>query len=395
MPEQYPRKIIFDMDGVITSEECYWNTAALVVWELLFSRRGLELPLPVELPPFEPRPPASRIKTVRAIIFQEDRVISFFKRRAVNSNWDLAFYTFAFQLVLFLNRHFGDKGDHLKRFLQDEGLSVELLPLLRRLVADSGQDFSVPSFAPITESLDQETGGLEMGAKLYNLLTPSLAAAIPGDTFKPVSLLFSGVHHIFQEWYLGEEGYQARYGRPPVQGGKRGFIEDEEPLLPVKTIKATLVALRQRGWLLGIATGRPEGEIIPPLRKMGLLACFHRPAVVTYDLVEEAQRARETKGEQLLLGKPHPFSLLKAYWGEQCPLEVLLYPPFPAPPAGHCYLVGDAPADLLAARAAGIPFIAVLTGPEGRAGHSLFAGKGAAAILPDLTHIPAFLGGGL
>ena len=31
--------IIFDMDGVITSEYIYWKTAALTVYELLYSHR--------------------------------------------------------------------------------------------------------------------------------------------------------------------------------------------------------------------------------------------------------------------------------------------------------------------------------------------------------------------
>ena len=29
--------VIFDLDGVITSEQCYWDAAALTVWEYLHS----------------------------------------------------------------------------------------------------------------------------------------------------------------------------------------------------------------------------------------------------------------------------------------------------------------------------------------------------------------------
>ena len=32
-------KIIFDMDGVVTSEYIYWDAAALTVYELLYSHK--------------------------------------------------------------------------------------------------------------------------------------------------------------------------------------------------------------------------------------------------------------------------------------------------------------------------------------------------------------------
>ncbi|MEW5919416.1 MAG: HAD family hydrolase [Bacillota bacterium] len=393
MQTEYPRKIIFDMDGVITSEECYWNTAALVVWELLFSRRGLGLPTPPELPPFEPAPDSSRVAAIRRVIFQDDRVITFFKRRAVNSNWDLAFYNFAFQLVMLLDRcssilPLPEKEGHLF----GDSFGVEQLPRLGALLASRSHAPWQPDFNAILNGWAGEARGAELGARLHALLPEKyLAAAFPEHNFCPASPLWEGVRRIFQEWYLGENGYEALYGQPPEISGKRGFITDEQPLLPVERVKKTLRELRQRGWVLGIATGRPRNELLPPLEQMGLWPYFDKGSVITFDGVEQAQQAMEAKGEQISLGKPHPFSLLRAYWGNGYPQEALFCPPFPSPPAGNCYLVGDAPADLLAARAAGISFIAVLTGHEGAAGRSLFTGQGATAVLLDITHIPSFL----
>ena len=36
--------VIFDMDGVITSEQNYWNCAALTVWEYLNYNSGQKIP---------------------------------------------------------------------------------------------------------------------------------------------------------------------------------------------------------------------------------------------------------------------------------------------------------------------------------------------------------------
>ena len=35
--------VIFDMDGVITSEQNYWNCAALIVWEYLNYNSGQKI----------------------------------------------------------------------------------------------------------------------------------------------------------------------------------------------------------------------------------------------------------------------------------------------------------------------------------------------------------------
>jgi hypothetical protein len=90
------RKIIFDMDGVITSEERYWDAAVLTVWELLFSEKYLGIRPLRGVPAFKTDPSPQEIAAIRQIIFSKDKVISFFKQHAINSNWDIAFLTFAF-----------------------------------------------------------------------------------------------------------------------------------------------------------------------------------------------------------------------------------------------------------------------------------------------------------
>lgn len=359
------RKIIFDMDGVITSEESYWNTAALVVWELLFSRRGLALPVPAALPPFTPAPDTTQVEAIRRAVFVQDRVITFFKQRAVNSNWDLAYNTFAFQLVTLLHRA-NAISVQLPDFCGDN-FTVEQLPRLGAFLAARTEAPLQPDFEAILTDWADDRGTV--------LLSPSL---------------WEGVRLVFQEWYFGEAGYREIYGQVPETRGKRGFIMAEEPLLPADKIRDTLRKLQRQGWILGVATGRPQNELIPPLRQMGLLDYFDSGSLVTFDRVEQAQRVMALGGESIPLGKPHPFSLLRAYWGSVYADKELTLAPFPSPPPGSCWLVGDAPADLLAARAAGASFIAVLTGHAGAAGRGFFAGEGAAAVLPDMTHLPAF-----
>ncbi len=70
-------KVIFDLDGVITTENTFWDAAALTTAEFL----GVPLLSPREL---------------RAMLFYEDRLIRLVKNRGVNSNWDLVYLAVAF-----------------------------------------------------------------------------------------------------------------------------------------------------------------------------------------------------------------------------------------------------------------------------------------------------------
>ena len=73
--------VIFDMDGVITSEQSYWDSAALTVWEYLKFNRNEEIDTGVDY------------KEVRRNVFCNDELIDILKCKGVNSNWDLGYVT--------------------------------------------------------------------------------------------------------------------------------------------------------------------------------------------------------------------------------------------------------------------------------------------------------------
>jgi len=380
-------KIIFDMDGVITSEECYWNAASLTVWELLFSERYLALIPEDDIPPFKIEVTGEEIASVRKAVFQEDRVISFLKSRAVNSNWDLAFLTFSFQLVRLL-----------KGWVETKGIDASLLEIKEALNRGDLQQLSLPCFLreSFTPSFEEILGPWSKDARGEELME-ALTAQLPGscrkakEIFAPFSPLWEKVRDVFQEWYLGEGNYRSLNQRPPFTPGKKGLIFAERPLLPAEKIKETLEALLEKGWVLGIATGRPFSELYPPLERQGLWPLFDEASIVTFDDVQKAERALKEKGENVFLGKPHPFSFLKAYWGDKCSQQELLSSPLKRPPRGSCWVVGDSIADLMAAKEMGALFIGVLTGHSGAAARDLFEKGEAHAVLPDITFIPSYL----
>lgn len=388
-------KIIFDMDGVITSEERYWDAAALTVWELLHGPHYLGIP-PGSYGPglieFKTAVDMEEIALIRRVVFQEGKVIAYFKQRAINSNWDLAFLTFSFQLVL-LFRFLHERGLAGKEIPVKGALKREDLPLIlfKRRAVNGNELKWFPSFGAVLNPWCGKAMGLEIMGKLTSLL-PLPFLELGKESFYPASPLWEGVKCVFQEWYFGEREYKELYGESPFYPGKDGLIYREEPILPAEKIRNTLQELRRQGWSLGIATGRPSNELYIPLEKMDLWGFFDPESVVTYDDVAEAEKKHRLQGI-LPLGKPHPFSFLKAYWGKGCDEKELFNPPYPRVPGDCCFVVGDSPADLLAAREMGAAFIGVLTGYGKDDVQSLFLKEGARAVLPDITRLPGFLAG--
>jgi phosphoglycolate phosphatase-like HAD superfamily hydrolase len=386
-------KIIFDMDGVVTGEDCYWDAAALTVWELLYSGRYLGLARRPELPEFKAGVSPREVAAIRRVIFQGDRVITYFKQRAINSNWDLAALTFVYQL-LSLCREFKNRERENAAFLFAELFAGKVsfagcLQGLSRLLK-SGVGAWAPDFGAVLHAGAGGARGEELLVQFF--------ARLSGERGKPAgraliasSALWAGVRDVFQEWYLGEEQYREAYGREAAAPGKKGLIYAEAPLLPAAEIAAALRRLREQGWVLGIATGRPFHELRPPLEAMGIWDFFERTSIVTFNEVRKAEEALRETQPGISLGKPHPFSFRRAYWGSVYSDRELALAVPPVPPPGRCWAVGDSLADLLAARETGAFFIGVLTGPGGAAVSNLFRREGARVVLPDMTHIPEYL----
>ena len=85
-------KILFDMDGVITSEALYWDAAALTVYELLFNCRDCKI---------------EDIPKIHDTIFCGRDFINAIKVRGVNTNWDLALVSYC------LSKHINPNLDQL------------------------------------------------------------------------------------------------------------------------------------------------------------------------------------------------------------------------------------------------------------------------------------------
>jgi len=307
--------LIFDLDGVITSEGKYWNTSRLTVWDIFSGGDFFSQAL---------NSPERALKYGNSII--SDRFIAQIKKRAVNSNWDLTYFVVCLYLISILERVPHNLDLPLLEQIQELGRKAEKITI---------------SDDAIIEQFWRETQSLQ-GSQVADYLIPfsQKILAIGIDEIFDLEQLWQQCYSLFQLWYEG----------------KRGFIlPDDETVLPVETIGNILSELAGR-YDLGIATGRPRLEVIQPLAQLELLSYFNPSRIVTYDDVLQAQAQVNQK-----LGKPHPFILHKAM-APELPLAEILQENFTLEKAERVAYIGDAGSDVVAAKRASCLSIGVLTG---------------------------------
>jgi phosphoglycolate phosphatase-like HAD superfamily hydrolase len=389
--------LIFDLDGVITSEEAYWDAAGLTLHELLYSSRYWNLDNN-ELDAGDVYQPATNAQESRRIsrtVFPEPEILAL-KARSINSNWDTCYVAACLQLIDLLaslpdcssllplepwdDRWIARFRERITTFESQEERNQQgrrkrplPAPRLSRRYAD---------FAAVFEdAIFRGSIGLELINRLDVLASAALGYTVV-NVFSRHSPFWQFCRNIFQEWYLGDTLFTETYGHAPSQPGKPGCIHFEKPLLPLEQIHDSLETLRGQGYVLGFATGRVWQEAVYPLKMYGLLEYFDEQHLSTYDDVERAEADLRTYGDQTLLSKPNPFPFLIAANKDKRDTK--------ARPESFV-VIGDATSDILGGRAAGAITIAVMTGALTPEACALLAQSNPDFMIADMTRLPDLL----
>jgi len=355
--------IVFDMDGVITTEEKYWACARLTIWELVTHTLGLHSAFPDAV-----HDPAARL------VVASDELIYVLKDRAVNSNWDITFVLACIYMAA-LPRETGshstsltvsDTNDLLSHVRQSLRAPAPWPNALEAFLADQASVGGKALVQAAGERLKQAIGanGLHLGAN--DLL------AVDGP-------LWWYLHARFQRFYSGEAIRE--FDAPPLLDGT---------VIPAADIEATLRMLKAAGYALGTATGRPLDELNDALGTLNLLSYFDPNRFGTLDVVRQTEAQLGVPN----LAKPHPLSLLRAIHPD-CTARELLDNSFQRQSRPNVIMVGDSTSDVIMAHAAGCRCVGVLTGVRGemaqKARAALLEQAGVVTLLPDITALPQWL----
>lgn len=369
------KMILFDVDGVLLSEERYFDASALTVWEMLFSPNYLAL----AGENFTAVPSEEEIRRIRTDVFTEDRVLDFMKNRGINGNWDMVYLSFAHQLIRLMEGLLEDHRAELESMLSQE-INRDALQKLAGWLKGHTNSIDYGSF--IADFQPSQAEKQELFLYLNELAESKLR--IKTTVFGRNSELWELCQETFQEWYLGDDLVHEDIGRAAFQAGKKGFLHDEIPIVDPKEMADVFSTLKRKGIILGIGTGRPSIETLVPLKAMGLLDYFDPERIITATHVLQAENEFPEKAP---LAKPQPFSYVKGWLGLNADNQSCVNFALPLTNGADLLIVGDSVADYMAAKSMGCRFAATLTGLTGEKARSKFEELQADYILNDMREV--------
>jgi phosphoglycolate phosphatase-like HAD superfamily hydrolase len=375
------KTVLFDVDGVLLSEEHYFDASALTVWELLISNNYLGLAPEKFKTDYSP----VEIKAIRENVFgKNDEVLKLMKSRGLNANWDMIYLSFSHQFIHLLSQIKDTEKDRINSWLQ-EPINREVLLEIGRVVQKSEVSLDFDRFI---SDFEQST---ETKQELFHYLNQLAVEKLGVSTtiFSGIGALWSVCEHICQEWYVGDENVDKSTGRPSVQQGKKGFLANETTLAAKEAIDELFTFLTEAGVKIGIGTGRPELETIQPFKHLDWLKHFDLNHIVTADDVLKAEKVLI---ERKSLSKPDPFTYIMGLYGRETSAEDCLSTSLPIEKGEEVLVVGDSLADLLAARKMGCQFAAVLTGLSGKDARSDFEKHESDYILDSVLNVRQIIG---
>ncbi|ABW30679.1 HAD family hydrolase [Acaryochloris marina] len=364
--------LVFDLDGVITSEQKYWNTARLTVWELITQPEYLGL-----TDYFGPTQPHQVLTNGQQTINND--FIYELKRRAINSNWDLTYFVFCLHLAGILQQlQHQDLEEWSSLNHKIDLANSEQWQLLRRSLQDLEFDPNV-SESTIAQFW-QETTDLK-GSSVTEYVRPFYQKHLGISLPETHSDLWNLCYQNFQAWYEGRKGFT---------------LPDDETVLDVYQIRTILQILMDADrFTLAIATGRPRNEVIEPLTALGLLSFFDPKRIVTYDEVLAAEEQLKATSCPIKLGKPHPFVVLKALHVDEDP-QRFCTEAFQKQERTYAVYIGDAASDVVAAQRSGCISVGVLTGFTASRAKAeqvqMFSNLGCDRVIESIQALPQVLG---
>ncbi len=360
------KKIIFDVDGVLLSEQRFFDVSGLTVWEMLFGQNCLGLPTEGE--DFDATSVTDgQIAAIRARAFGQESLFSWLVSRGINSNWDMVHAhlvtTFALMVETYRKR---TGGDVLALSFETEADLKRAGALLMGLPLPKASDILV-----FWETHLEGTVGADVLAKLSDAVAP-IFGEVPAWS-RPGSAFWRMHTELFQAWYWGDDEFIRFHGRVPFCPGKTGFLQSEIPLAPKEAVAALFRRLKENGWDIAVATGRMRNEVEIAFRALGWLAAFDPQYIAT---ATDAEEAAKTLGIDVP-GKPHPFLYECAAHGRRPENYAAYAAGTETVAAGDTvYVIGDTYADILGARAIGAKPIGVLTGLLGARAAEMFQKEG-------------------
>ncbi len=361
--------VVFDVDGVLLSEERCFDVSALVVDEWLRSSKYFaNTPSPIDVNPKE-----EKINEIRQRVWCNDEILDWMKSYHINSNWDMVH---AYMLGVIAIVRENEKNISVNSIKAEEIDITDLSIWVRQQGVEKVTPEAV--FRWLQHHIPHEK--IEKNT-FFECLVKALEELFRGPCSWAVlnGPLYEMHTQTFQDWYLGNE-----------EEGKIGFLEQETPLAPSDEIKSLFEELIGRGYILCIGTGRGMKEVEVPFKALGWWEYFDPCHIATADAAVVA--SLQLDGTPL--DKPHPFTFRAAVYGvnDRAFSAYVETPELFIKENDTIYIIGDSPSDYTAAKGvAQSVMIATLTGLTGSHMRAYFEARGVSHIIPNVLALRSVL----
>lgn len=347
------KSILFDVDGVFLSEERCFDTSALTIEALLKSEHFLGLDKSFKLNTLSDE----TINNIRSKVFNNDIILNRLKSMGLNSNWDMLFVVFCIHFIHLMKQF---TFQEIKDIIEDNQFSAKSIQDIQSLI---NKDFKIDYELPMNFINHSQGGKNNIYAELEQYAKKELNVN-DARLFKLKGPLWFVARDLYQELYLGSELFKQVEEKPSILNGINGFIYHETVLRPIEEIKSLLNSLKERGYHLAIATGRPRTETLVPFESLGLKVFFSDNHIVTASDVMEAENEYP---DFIPLGKPNPFCYIATLYGNNKEnYKQFITQQDQIVNKEDVIIVGDSLADLFCAKQIGATFIGTLTGLKGQ-----------------------------
>lgn len=345
------KKVVFDVDGVLLSEEQYFNASALTVWEILYSRDYMGLPS--EQNDFDSSMISEgQIAYIRERVWGKDIILRWLYKHNIESTWDMSHICL---LGIFW---------YMARVYKEKTKGMDTLSFVIESVCDLkkvGQllmGLPIPTAEKVLELLDAEVSQAMSGKELLTRIKQLMKYDIQGDLsfVEKFSVFYNLQIDAFENWYFGDTYYVKQKRKLPYSEGKTGLLIKENSLVPANEILTLFRVLKESGYQLGIATGRNYLEVEVPFKQLG----WKNEIDWAYVATSTDSKNAEEYFDKSSLGKPHSFLFSCAIWGKSIQLQqqyieesVILSE------EDEVWIVGDSDVDFYGSQALGTKFIGV------------------------------------
>ena len=361
------KKVIFDIDGVLLSEERYFDVSALTVWEILYSPSYMGLT--AEQEDFDPvSVTEGQIASCRNIVWGHDELLSWLKARGINSNWDMV-HADLITILWIMGETYQKRSD---------GERLDLVFHTPEDVKKAGKELMglpIPKAEEVLKKWEDTVPQGMQGEEVIHYLSKAMENTFAhGAPWAELRSDFWKLHtEAFQAWYLGDDCFISLMHHVPYSSGKPGFLMREVPLASQSAIKSLFIRLKEMGYELGIATGRAREEMEIPFKMFHWYEEFDPQYMATAsDAVESAAMLGGP-----VLDKPNGFIFSCAIFGrDRNHYEAYSQERMKPSAQDRVYVCGDSYSDVIGSHRAGASCIGILTGLEGKDAIPMFEKEG-------------------